>query len=507
MSSLITTPSPPSGSALSRVPPELLTEIFFSSVQDVFVNPDCNDTPLNLAATCRQWRAVALSTPNLWAQFHLSVAPEGKTDKQLTNLLPFLNMWLERSQSVPLSCILSYIGDNEDSDRGIDTVFYPLIETLVGHSQRWVDVEIYTPDPRSHSLLYINLAYLYLPLLKRLSIPGWFGYNIGIALTSANAPHSTSVAFPVLILGSSSWTLPWSQLTKLNIIDTDLVPAYIEQVIDVLSHVPHLRELHIEAHFEDFFPKDTAPARITLPFLTHLRLAINIEIVLDLLLAAIDTPALTSLSLYGCSYATISPSLARFIQNHRECAPSKIETLELGRDVPPHDMVQHISFWRNLGSGPGLKCVGLHLNEGSIMTIHSLYEWCKTMWELGDRTGPILEEVVLSFGMRYAFSCPDTIIAAIQYLKILVNRLSEDGSVGDVGFSVVDGRLGEPFFPCARMKRIRIRMIESDGAPVGLARRNLHLVLRRAIKTALSNLVERGIEMSIERAQKGCMFA
>lgn len=128
------------------------------------------------------------------------------------------------------------------------------------------------------------------------------------------------------------------------------------------------------------------------------------------------------------------------------------------------------------------------------------------MWVLGDRSGPILEEVVLSFETEYAFLNPEIFIKAIEYLKVLVNGVRKGHYAEDNDPTIVgtDGRLREPLFPCTLMKSIRIRMIEDEGAPEGV--RAFQLVLPRIIKVALSDLVERGVEVSIARTGEGCIF-
>ncbi|EIM79245.1 uncharacterized protein STEHIDRAFT_163902 [Stereum hirsutum FP-91666 SS1] len=475
-------PSKPSGSALSRVPPELLAEFFLYSVRDALVKPRCDDTPLNIAAASREWRAVALSTPNLWARFSMVVKPEGKTDDQLKNFLPLLEMWLKRSQSAPLSFTLSFIPAEDDPERGIATVFYPLIRTLQLHSKCWVDVELHTPD-----IDYVPSPRIYMidtdhPLLERLTLSSCLANDVALSLSPGNAPRLSSTTLPTPAL--LSCLLPWAQITTLHIRDIDTSPDYVHDIVHVLSHFSCLRVLHIQADLEIVFLDDAVPTRITLPYLTHFRIAINVEMILDALLAALDTPALNTLSFYGCSHATWSPSIATFVERHSQSAPSSIETVEVGFEGPPYDMVQSIRFWGRFSRpGPGPKCVGLHLDEGNTVTIQALSEYSRSMWVLGDRSGPVLEEVVLSFEMGYAYLHPDTFIKTVRQLTVLVDgeRRGYVPQGDDAGLGNEDGRTGAAFFPCARMGRL--------------------------IRMALASLVERGVELTFERAEKGCMFA
>ncbi|KIK33520.1 hypothetical protein CY34DRAFT_38321, partial [Suillus luteus UH-Slu-Lm8-n1] len=56
------------GPAISRLPAELLSEIFTHTLPpfDGFLPPSKLRPPILLTRVCRRWREVAVGTPNLW---------------------------------------------------------------------------------------------------------------------------------------------------------------------------------------------------------------------------------------------------------------------------------------------------------------------------------------------------------------------------------------------------------------------------------------------------------
>lgn len=81
--------------------------------------PSPNDCPLILTRVCRQWRAVALSTPRLWASLNVSLFKAAKASGG--NLY---KCWLENARRVPLS--IRVVHDIDLSDGNAE----PLLNTV-----------------------------------------------------------------------------------------------------------------------------------------------------------------------------------------------------------------------------------------------------------------------------------------------------------------------------------------------------------------------------------------
>ncbi|KAK7000391.1 hypothetical protein R3P38DRAFT_2651730 [Favolaschia claudopus] len=86
---------------MARLPFELQSQIFAGMISNSYDPiPDPERVPLVLLGVCKLWRAVALSTPKLWAKIQMEDLPRGPDYSELCR------MWLERAGSLPLSLTL-----------------------------------------------------------------------------------------------------------------------------------------------------------------------------------------------------------------------------------------------------------------------------------------------------------------------------------------------------------------------------------------------------------------
>ncbi|KAJ7263143.1 hypothetical protein B0H12DRAFT_1103547 [Mycena haematopus] len=190
------------------LPPELLSEIFLNVLP---AYPECSgpSSLLLLCTICRKWRAVAISTPELWRA--IQITGSNKLRK-LTAQSELLQIWLSRSGSCPLSLDLATHPLTQHPPLESE-----LLQMAVLHSERWEHVDLY--------LTFEDLRILQgnMPLLRRLT----FGFHQSIpsAAIPANlfdcAPRLTDV---VLTWNFEKWAinLPWHQLTRLNAYFLDL---------------------------------------------------------------------------------------------------------------------------------------------------------------------------------------------------------------------------------------------------------------------------------------------
>ncbi|KAG1740254.1 hypothetical protein EDD22DRAFT_324344 [Suillus occidentalis] len=112
------------GSALWRLPPEILSLIFHHCVPEGYWSPASNQAPLLLTRICRPWRDVALNTPSLWCKLYVNIKLNEKEDdissyvhgweeedveaddKDWQQAAFLYDSWLTRSQGCPLSLVL-----------------------------------------------------------------------------------------------------------------------------------------------------------------------------------------------------------------------------------------------------------------------------------------------------------------------------------------------------------------------------------------------------------------
>ncbi|KIK35002.1 hypothetical protein CY34DRAFT_812478 [Suillus luteus UH-Slu-Lm8-n1] len=113
------------GSALWRLPPEILSQIFHHCLPEDNLSPASNQAPLLLTRICRPWRDVAVNTPSLWCKLYVEINLNGageeddmsfygdweeedvEADDRVWQQAAFLHdSWLKRSRGCPLSLVL-----------------------------------------------------------------------------------------------------------------------------------------------------------------------------------------------------------------------------------------------------------------------------------------------------------------------------------------------------------------------------------------------------------------
>ncbi|PBK93242.1 hypothetical protein ARMGADRAFT_154256 [Armillaria gallica] len=148
--------TPAEASAISKVPNEILSEIFVAYSR--FRLHDICDAggPRLLETVCAWWRDIVISSPRVWSSF--GVVARQDSDSCCTALMvSTLQTYLTRSASCPLSFTFA--------SRSSSSHF--LLDVLVSHSDRWMNVAFDMP-----SCLYQPLTPIHnrLPLLHSLSL-------------------------------------------------------------------------------------------------------------------------------------------------------------------------------------------------------------------------------------------------------------------------------------------------------------------------------------------------
>ncbi|KLO08729.1 hypothetical protein SCHPADRAFT_944227 [Schizopora paradoxa] len=134
---------------VSRLPDEILCNIFFLAIQNWRVLPkifksknDFNECValIDISQVCRRWRDVALANPTLWSSLHIDLLdPSSKT---LRKVAYFAEVCFARSRDLPLICAISI--SHLDNFR----LAHPLLLALVVHEARWSQIAINLTRPR-----------------------------------------------------------------------------------------------------------------------------------------------------------------------------------------------------------------------------------------------------------------------------------------------------------------------------------------------------------------------
>ncbi|KAJ6578668.1 hypothetical protein DFH09DRAFT_1148046 [Mycena vulgaris] len=166
--------------------------------------PSQNEAPLVLTRVCRDWRAVAVSTPMLWTHLRIELDSDDGRGHIDSKWVALLDIWLQRSQPHPLSMTVSNLSYTEPD------------ETLVGvldrHSPRWRDLTLKLPFNHFSRLS----AHVSLPLLERLTISAHGSPDMINPISAfRNAPRLNHVCLEGG-MHPSDLLLPWDQLRTME---------------------------------------------------------------------------------------------------------------------------------------------------------------------------------------------------------------------------------------------------------------------------------------------------
>ncbi|KAJ7042966.1 hypothetical protein C8F04DRAFT_1075526 [Mycena alexandri] len=209
---------------IQTLPPEILGEIFVDFLPPYPGLPPLSGllSPHLLCRICRQWRAIALSTPRLWSAIRID-AFQNDSDAEQARKLEILKTWLTRSSNCPLSLSLS--------GASYAPLLGDFIEAILAHRARWEHVDVLVPPKAAH------LMRGEMPLLRSLTFGPILHYRGPTGASCSlfdHAPLLTDV-----VLGGNFFTnqmrFPWAQLTHLNAL------CLIEwECADVLREAPRL---------------------------------------------------------------------------------------------------------------------------------------------------------------------------------------------------------------------------------------------------------------------------
>jgi len=274
-------------SSVRRLPYELLAQIFDFCANDL--EPCWTVPPWTLAHVSRQWRAVALSFPEIWGvipPIRLAMKDKGK------KFIPLLRKLLDRSGEHPLSL---HVSSNE-----VGIINHPIFQLLITHCMRWrtLVMELEVSDFQALTqFIRRRLSSLYsLKLSIRMSHDGDYVLK---PFSIAPMLREVEIDCPQTL----QLLLPWEQLTRYTERSTD--PIGVIQVLSVSSEMNYFSYstraiIPIQGHFEpmvltkittlhltfynQWVSGTSIIASLTLPALTDLHVrSLNTSLVDDLI--------------------------------------------------------------------------------------------------------------------------------------------------------------------------------------------------------------------------------
>jgi hypothetical protein len=243
-------------SPLRSLPVEILAEIFRHCFHGTtFLPRSIGDSPWNISQVCRRWRAVALSTSDLWCDLFIVLRNRGEED---TDGCFFLEL-LRRSGSHNLEFSLSGL-------KGPD-----ILRSFVKHCSRWETVDICLPTLAMFPV--VNQVHGRLTNLRTCNI-NFFNTKLSNATMLTGFEMAPRLETVTLDLNFSSETvlftdvikLPWSQLTDLTVLVTDMEPIPI-----ILVLCPSLKRLMFDSGTDCDLPHHVAQLS-TVPTQEHANL-------------------------------------------------------------------------------------------------------------------------------------------------------------------------------------------------------------------------------------------
>ncbi|KAJ6554281.1 hypothetical protein B0H19DRAFT_144317 [Mycena capillaripes] len=244
------------------LPSELVSEIFIHFLPTYPLCPPLIgiDSPTSLTHICRDWREIALATPQLWRAIGLF-----HSDIPFEQQCHIIDIWLNRSRSCPLFIHI----ENNHAWTELFSVFLPLLS-------RWEYLKL-------HCVL-LHPVVAALPLLRHLDLSGddytTFAFHDVPLLCTAVL---NNFAMEVI-------TLPWAQLTSLTLRD-----VYPFECLPILKQTSNLVHCELCLWIDELSPTDINAPDIMLPCLESLTFRNPDGRRLSDFLAIIVVPALLSL--------------------------------------------------------------------------------------------------------------------------------------------------------------------------------------------------------------------
>ncbi|KAH7887151.1 hypothetical protein F5I97DRAFT_2021313, partial [Phlebopus sp. FC_14] len=213
-------------SAIRRLPPEILGEIFLYCLPEYPYITQCHRyTPLVLTWVCQRWRSIAMATPQLWSSLAMTLHKTTKADYRLQ-----CETWLARAKDIPL--ILSI-----RSSGSIDRTLCPLgwLRSLVARCR-----DLHWGGALLEGLFTDSSAF---DLLQRLDLNVSFAFTFrGIDIPSnANKLRSVRLSVPYDVASLDGIALPWAQLTKIEINGPGLPVAGILRLLEICPRLHNAR--------------------------------------------------------------------------------------------------------------------------------------------------------------------------------------------------------------------------------------------------------------------------
>ncbi|KAF7326380.1 hypothetical protein MVEN_02624400 [Mycena venus] len=328
-------------SPVRRVPFDILQEIFIACIP---THRNCvmsaSEPPVLLGRICSSWRAIALSTPHLWARLHIVEPPRGGhasfdavVDEKVAQRLEIAKMWLGRSGQCPLS--ISFQSGPDEHNPFPTSPSHSLcgqfLQALIPFAPRWQHIRFAIPLSAFEAM--IHLTQTDVPMLETVAFhpqSHFFHESMKwkeLPILGSSRISGFSITADCFVFEKS--LLRWHQLTDLAIEG----PVWrsglsIDMILHTLASCPELRSCKLAV---SGIISEIQHSLVELQFLHTLELEFgNVALTATQLLDRLSLPGLLNFTLNGNRLPNGTPdaqlSLASFLTLCTQLESLKIDS-------------------------------------------------------------------------------------------------------------------------------------------------------------------------------------
>jgi hypothetical protein len=329
-------------SVASRVPSEVLGEIFPYAVAGPISNAQLDLFPWALGQVCKTWRDAFVTHPDLWTSISIDLPTSLSLRQDFDAIYRSFSLCLQRSEKRPLSITL-HMPPHPLKETTTTTTAQdprPIWKLFMSCSTRWSAIVLTgISDARLRDM---NTCKGKTPILQSLTIQtsgGGGGGNVCDAFEFAPALTQFNLYFSGYTAVNEWWALGWAQLTKMTLkIEGSIGLDVLKAVMACLKKIEELRITLQDAN-------SSIEERPLLPIrerLEHLRI---LEVPCIPLLSLLQAPSLYELHLTdssvffeGGNFFAMKSQVDAFIRG----SSCKIQKLTL-EGIEEHAMVPLLS--------------------------------------------------------------------------------------------------------------------------------------------------------------------
>ncbi|TRM64052.1 hypothetical protein BD626DRAFT_264709 [Schizophyllum amplum] len=294
---------------MSRLPSELLSEVFLQALPNNWSSALAGRRPLYLAQVCSRWRDVAHQTPQIWSTIIINDERNPPAECEADILQE-----LARTGVTPITIIIDMANDGEH-------LIYPVIwppgsvwkdteriwDALCAQSHRWTACSLYFLPPSAFAidrrlsfphLRHIGLA-MNPPNPDMSSAPPLHFFADALGVDSLQLHYCRKPPSPLVI--PSAWTLTALSITFNDVIFQRAFLLCRSCMPVIMSSSRTLRLLRLSNEFFGNFPPENEPVHF--PALEYLHLEHASIHICRLIIA----PNLKGISMHGRSVSTEIP--------------------------------------------------------------------------------------------------------------------------------------------------------------------------------------------------------